>query len=144
MTARAVVERNRTAGDREAIVHKIDELGKVIGAHDYDRAYGMFSDRFRNRIKRSAFDAAWDQWQGNPSLGHITAMKWNQTNIIFQDEPGSGTRVASAYAWLDFEKGSEKARQPLVFRKVSDQWVIDDAPMVFPPERRTRTRGQAQ
>lgn len=137
----AVIERSRTAADRGVIVGQIEELGRYVAAHDYDKAYGMFSDRFHNRVNRAAFDAVWDQAQGYPQLGKVVSMQWNQTSILFQDEPGSGTRVATAYAWVDFEKGGdEKARHPLVFRKVAGKWVVDDAPQIFPSERRRQQR----
>jgi hypothetical protein len=114
-------------------------LGDHVKAREYDKAYAMFSDRFHNRVTRATFDAVWDQAQSLPQLGKITSMEWNQTSIYFQDEPGSGTRVASAYAWVTFERGKEKARHPLVFRKVDGKWFIDDASQLFPSERR-RTR----
>lgn len=136
----AVVERNRTASDRDVIVGQISELGRSIGARDYDKAYGLFSDRFHNRVNRATFDAVWDQHQAVPQLGKIASMEWNQTSIQFEDEPGSGVRVATAYAWVSFEKGGkEKARHPLVLRKAGGTWIIDDAPQIFPAEKR---RGQ--
>ena len=138
--ARAVVERNRTAADRQEIVRQMEELGSHVAARDYDKAYAMFGPRFQSRVNRATFDAVWNQAQSFPELGKITGMQWNQTSIYFQDEPGSGTRVASGYAWVNFEKGGkEKARHFLQFRKVGGKWSVDDAPQMFPTEgRKTR------
>ena len=135
----AVIERSRTAADRRAIVGQIDELGRYIASRDYDKAYAMFSDRFHNRINRSAFDAVWDQAQAFPELGKLVGMRWNETSILFEDEPASGMRVATAYAWVDFEKTrDQRARHPLMFRRVQGKWVIEDAPQLFPSERRRK------
>ena len=133
----AVVERGRTAADRQEIVRQIEELGRHVSARDYEKGYAMFSDRFRNRVDRTTFDAVWDQVHSVPELGKFLGMEWNRTNIYFEDEPGSGTRVATAYAWVNFEKPSkERARHPLQFRKAEGKWVIDDAPQLFQSERR--------
>lgn len=133
----AVVERNRTAADRNTIVTQIEQLGRHLSSREYENAYAMFSERFHKRVDRATFDAVWEQAHAYPELGKIVAMQWNQTSILFQDEPTSGARVATAYAWVDFEKGGkEKARHPLMFRKDQGKWVIEDAPQMFPSERR--------
>ena len=135
----AVVERSRTAADRAEIVRQIDQLGRHVVAKEYDQAYAMFSDRFHNRVDRAAFAAVWDQVHGYQALGRMQGMEWNQTHILFEDEPASGTRVATAYAWVNFEKtGNERPRHPLVFRKVGDKWLVDDAPQMFPRDRPRR------
>lgn len=134
-----MVERSRTAADRQVIIEKIAELGRALDAEDYDKAYAMFSDRFRNRVNRSTFEGVWKQSQSIPELGKIVSMNWNETSIFFEDEPGSGTRVASAYAWVNFAKGTDRARHPIVFRKAGGSWIIDDAPQLFPGERRRPT-----
>jgi hypothetical protein len=132
----AVVEHSRTAADRAEVVSQIHQLGHHVGAREYDQAYAMFSPRFQNRVSRSTFDAVWDQSQQYPDLGKIVSMEWNQTSMFFQDEPDSGTRVANAYAWVSFEKAKDRARHPLVFRKSGGTWKIDDAPQIFPTEKR--------
>ena len=133
----AMIEHGRTAADRREIVRQIEELGRLVAARDYDKAYSMFGDRFRTRVNRTTFDAVWDQHHAVPELGKITGMEWNRTSIYFEDELSSGTRVATAYAWVNFEKPSkERARHPLQFRKAGGAWVIDDAPQIFPSERR--------
>ena len=135
----AVVERSRTAADRNAIVQQIEQLGRHVAAKEYDPAYGMFSDRFRARVDRARFGAVWDQLHAFQGFGKMQGMQWNETHILFEEDPGSGTRVATAYAWVIFEKtGQERPRHPLVFRKVGDKWVIEDAPQMFPRDRGQR------
>lgn len=135
----AVVERSRTAADRGEIVQQIQQLGRHVAAKEYDQAYAMFSDRFRARVDRARFDAVWDQLHAFQGFGKMQGMQWNQTHILFEEDAGSGTRVATAYAWVMFEKtGQERPRHPVMFRKVGDKWVIEDAPQMFPRERGRR------
>jgi hypothetical protein len=136
----ALLERSRTAADRAEIVSQIEQLGRHVAAREYDQAYAMFSPRFQNRVNKATFDGTWDQSQKVSGLGKIVSMEWNRTSILFQDEPESGTRVATAYAWVTFAEGKEKARHPLIFRKSGGTWTIDDAPQIFPVERRSRRR----
>ena len=137
---RAMVERNRGRADHAAIEQRIDELGRYVSAREYDKAYALFSDRFRNRVNRTQFDATWDTAQAYPELGAIRSMKWNQTGLIIEKDPNSPTRVCSAYALVQFEKTSEMARHPLVFRTVGGQWMLDDVPQMFPSRQRRPTR----
>lgn len=136
----SVVERSRGRADREVVAKKIEELGRHVSAKDYEKAYALFSDRFRNRVNRAAFDATWDASQSYPELGRIVSMEWNRTDIAEEQDPASATRVASAYAWVKFEKTDEMARHPVVFRTVGGQWVIDDVPQMFPSRQRRPTR----
>lgn len=136
----AAVERNRTAADRAEIVRQIEQLGRHVAAKEYDQAYTMFSDRFHGRVDRARFDAVWDGLHAFQGFGKMHGMQWNQTDVLFEEDAGSGTRVATAYAWVLFDKtGQERPRHPLLFRKVGDNWVIDDAPQMFP---RDRDRGR--
>jgi hypothetical protein len=137
---RAITDRYQTQADRQAIAAKIEELGRLVKARDYDTAYARFSSRFHNRINRDAFGAKWDLAQGFSNLGHINSMEWNRTNILFQQDVDSGAKVASAAALVRFEKEEEPARYTLEFRKSGQKWEIDDAPSVFPVEKPARRR----
>lgn len=141
--ARQVVSRNQTRADRQEIVARIEELGRYISARQYDKAYAMCSDRFQARVDRARFDATWEQMQNYPTYGAVQSMRWNQTDIFFEEDPDSGAKQGSAYAWVQYEKSKDPVRTPYVFRKVGGQWVIDDAPQVFPAERpRKRPTGR--
>ena len=137
---RAIANRYQTQADRQEIVSKIDELGRLVKAREYDKAYALFSSRFQNRINREAFVAKWELAQGFANLGPIKSMSWNRTNILFENDIDSGARVASAASWVVFEKEQEPARYTIVFRKSGSNWEIDDAPSVFPIERPSRNR----
>ena len=135
----AAVERSRTAADRAEIVRQIEQLGRHVAGREYDAAYAMFSDRFHGRVDRARFDAVWNGLHAFQGFGTMRGMQWNQTDVLFEADPGSGTRVATAYAWVLFDKtGDERPRHPLTFRKVGDKWVIEDAPQMFPRDRDRR------
>jgi hypothetical protein len=133
-----IADRYQTQADRQTIMGRFEELGRLVSAKQYDKAYGLFSARFQNRINPETFAAKWEAAQSYPDLGRITAMEWNHTNILFQEDKDSGARVGYAAAWVRFEKGGEPARYTFDFRRSGQKWEIDDAPSVFPPDKPVR------
>src|SRR4051794_32619061 len=123
---RTVVERFQSKADRQAIAARIEEVGRLVRAEEYDKAYALFSNRFQNRINRQTFESKWESSQAYECLGRIASIEWNRTNIIFQDDPASGARVGYAASWMHFEKGPEPARFTFEFRKSGSNWEIDD------------------
>ena len=138
--AGAVSRHFQSRADRQAILAKMEELGRRIHERKYEQAYALFSARFQNRINRQAFDAGWDAQQNLPDLGPIVSMEWNRTNLEFKDDPDSGARVAYGAAWVRFQKSGEPARYIFEFRKSGPNWEIHDAPTAFPPDRPARRR----
>jgi hypothetical protein len=135
---RAVTERLQTQADRQAIASRIEELGRLVRAKEYDAAYKLFSTRFQNRISRETFGARWEAAQSVRDLGRINSIEWNRTNILFQADPASGARVGFAASWVKFENGNEPARYTFEFRKSGPTWEIDDLPSLFPPPEKPR------
>jgi hypothetical protein len=138
--ARAVADNVQSRADREAIVARMEELGRLVHGRQYEQAYALFTPRFQNRINRATFDANWDLNQKYPDIGEIVGMEWNHTNIDFRDDPNSGARLGNAAAWVRFAKTTEPARYYFEFRKSGPNWLIDDCPTVFPVERAARRR----
>ena len=134
----AVTEHYQSKADRKVIIGQMEQLGRLVRAKDYDAAYNMFNSRFQNRIDRQTFESRWEAAQSYRDLGRITGLEWNRTNILFQYDQASATRVAFAAAWARFENGKEPARYTFDFRKSGSQWQIDDMPSMFPVERRPR------
>jgi len=137
---KAVAERFQSKADREAIAARIEEVGRLVKAKDYDNAYKLFSSRFQNRINRPTFETKWESTQTYQGLGRITSIEWNRTNILFQEDPSSGARVGFAASWIHFEKGEEPARFTFEFRKSGPNWEVDDIPSLFPPDKPARSR----
>lgn len=121
-----------TRSDQQAIAGTITRLGEHIAADNYDAAYAMFSGRFRERVKPDKFKSQWGMIE--TAIGQIRSMEWNRVAMRFEEEPGSGTRVATAMALFHFEGARGEGRQPVILRKTEGTWVIDDMPQVFPPE----------
>jgi hypothetical protein len=137
---RSVAARYQSQADKLAIAARIEEVGRLVRAKEYDKAYQLFSARFRTRIDRPTFEAKWEGAQSYHDVGRITGIKWNQTNILFQADPASGTRVGYAASWINFEKVAEPARYTFEFRKSGPNWEVDDIPSLFPPDKPVRPR----
>jgi hypothetical protein len=137
---KAVAGRFQSKADREAIAARIEEVGRLVKAKDYDNAYKLFSGRFQSRINRQTFETKWESTQTFQRLGRITSIEWNRTNILFQEDPSSGARVGFAASWINFEKGEEPARFTFEFRKSGPNWEVDDIPSLFPPDKPVRPR----
>ena len=144
VAVRSVIERNQSSVDRQEIIRQIEQLGRHIGAKEYDAAYAMMTDRFRSRVSRSEFEAVWEASQSYPTLGRVKSMEWNRTDILFMDDPTTGVRVGTAYGWVRFEKSNDVARHPLIFRKIEGRWQVDDVPQMFQIDRQQRRRTAAQ
>ena len=138
--AAAIADRYQSQSDRQVIAAKIEEVGRLVRAREYDKAYKMFSSRFQNRINPQTFEAKWEAAQSYGDLGRIKSIEWNRTNILFQADPESGARVGFAASWVNFEKGSEPARYTFEFRKSGPNWQLDDVPSLFPTDRPARRR----
>ena len=130
--AREVMERFQRKADRQAIAARIEEVGRLVRAKDYDQTYKLFTPRFQSRINRQTFEAKWEATQSFHDVGRITSIEWNRTNILFQAEPVSGANAAFAASWIRFEKVSEPARYTFEFRKSGSDWQIEDIPSLFP------------
>ena len=137
---RSVMDRFESKADRQVIAARIEEVGRLVRDKDYEKAYGLFSSRFRNRINRQTFDAKWEATQSYPDVGRITSVEWNRTNILFQEDPASGARVGFAASWIHFEKVPEPARYTFEFRKSGSNWEVDDIPSLFPADKPTRPK----
>ena len=137
---REVIQRLQTRADRAAIIARIEEMGRLVNAGDYEKAYALFTPAFQERIKFDVFKARWEETQGFPTYGRIKSMEWNETAIFFQQDPATRVKRGTAAARMRFEKTSEPARQPFEFRYTDGAWMFEDAPQLFPSERRQRVR----
>lgn len=144
VAVRSVIERNQSGVDRQEIIRQIEQLGRHVGAKEYDAAYAMMTDRFRSRVSRSEYEAVWEASQAYESLGRMKSMEWNRTDILFMDDPTTGVRIATAYGWVRFEKSDHLARHPLIFRKIDGRWQVDDVPQMFLIDKQQRRRTAAQ
>ena len=125
--------------DEQAIAALIDQLGQGVSAGRYHDAYGLFSQRFRDRVKEEKFADTWDEVKKGAKAGNVRSMRWNGTGIEHVDDAGTGTRQAWAMMVVTFEQPIDPApRWPLLFAKVDGQWVIDDFPDLFPPEKKPK------
>ncbi len=137
---RELVQWQQSRADRAAVIARIEEMGRLVNAGDYEKAYGLFTPSFQERIKFDVFKARWEETQGFPTYGRIKSMEWNKTAIYFEQDPATRVKRGRAAALMRFEKSSEPARQPFDFRHTDGEWMFEDAPQLFPSERRQRVR----
>lgn len=140
---RQIVSGVAQRADRQAIASMVSRLGQTISAGDYDTAYGMFSDAFRERVSATQFRDTWESVQSSPDLGRVESMRSNEL-VEFEPPTATGEVTGHAGALLKFQKGTEESRMGLVFVKRGGTWQIQDLPVLFPKERGGRRGGGSQ
>lgn len=132
---RALAEYNADRRDADAIEQSITKLGEKLVAADYEGAYGLFSDRFHERITAQHFADVMRFIHENPTYGKLSKATWNRLAEFVVDE-GTNTRLGTAVIILVFEKIPE-IRQQAWFRKLPEgSWVLEDIPSLFPPPKK--------
>lgn len=119
--------------DRQQLSALVETLGAHVVAGEYDQAYALFSERFRQRVNRERFDALWDLLRNHEVVGSLQSMQ--STGLFaFETDRETQTRYAVGMSILRFSKTED--RQQLSFRRDPRQgWQIDDIPSYFPPQR---------
>jgi hypothetical protein len=128
--ARAVQAWNQQS-DEQQVAQLFSTLGRHLARAENDQAYDLFTDRFKARISRQAFDAQWGMVQ--TGVARIKSVEWNGVPMFFQRD-GSGTLMGSSMAVFHFEREGDTGRQGVIVRQEPSGWKIDDMPGVFPQE----------
>lgn len=123
------------SADKAEIRRLIDNLGDHLSREQYSAAYGLFTDRFRERVSEQRFTQAYKELNAHPVGGGIKGMEWNGL-VEFEDNRQSDIRLAYTMASLSFRDVDESGRQSVVLLKEGDRWLIDDLPAMFPREKK--------
>jgi hypothetical protein len=131
-TAGAAIEASR---DQQEIGQLIQKFGSHIANHEYDQAYVMCSDDFRQRVSEGQFA---DKLQTQDRLGGwgvLRSMAWNGVDDWFGTE-ANGNRIAVANTLVSYEKTAQPFQWNLSFLQVYDNsgahWEINGIPSLFP------------
>lgn len=132
--ARKATEGARTREDRHALGRTITELGEKVKAGDFTAAYGMFSERFAQRVPRQQFDERIGFLRESELYGKLKQTSWNGL-VEFTTDDATNTRYATTKVIYELEKTS--LDDTLTFRKTADgRWIFEGMAMLFPPPQR--------
>jgi len=126
-----VVKRFHVSSDEQRIAQLMQQLGQELKGENYDKAYGLFNDRFHDRISRTTFENAFLGYKKLSTSGVIQSIEWNGEPMLMEDQPGNDVTVASGMAFFKFEKDPAPRRSVIVFEKSEGQWRIADIEAVF-------------
>jgi hypothetical protein len=124
------IETVRSISDSEQVDAVLKKFEGDIKGDKYDDAYqNLCDDHFKGRVPQAPFVNLWKIYNGRPMLGRITSI--HSKLLKFDNDPVTDERLGSGLVLIDFEKVKGEDRQGMVFRKVNDQWLIDDMPNLF-------------
>jgi hypothetical protein len=133
-TASAAIEASR---DQQEISQK---LGGYLAGHEYDHAYALCSDDFRQRVSEAKFIDTFQTQDRLGGAGALKSMAWNGVDDWFGSE-ANGDRIAVANTLVSYEKANQPFQWNLSFLKVYDNsgahWEVNDIPQLFPKPRKS-------
>ncbi len=138
LVANAAYVRFSSKSDERVILDQVNDLAAKLKSRDYTKAYELFNDRFKARIKFDAFEGRFKLIAEH--IGGIRSFEWNGVPAQFEVEPSSGTRMGIVICKAQFEKTTDAARWRVLFRNSGDGWMIDDLPDVFPADKAPRNQ----
>jgi hypothetical protein len=126
--------------EEQGVATVLQDLGQDLAAGRYHDAYMRFSDRFKQRVPEEQFTEIWDTAiRQNMALGRVKKINWNG-RAIFDDDAGTGRRLAAAGVIAEFEKPlNPPPRWDVRLSKPGGQggqWQIEDISQVFPQKPR--------
>ncbi len=127
-TAIETAQYNRDTAEIDKVVGK---LGGFMNTGNYDAAYGLFTDKFHERVSKENFIQLMKQAQQSPRMGRVVGMKSNQ-RLSIQFEPNLKLRVAIGMILIDWEKADFDGREEFKFEQIDGNWLIHDIPSFFP------------
>ena len=132
-----LVRRFHVSADERQIAQLMNQLGKYIDTEQYQQAYQLFDDRFRNRVDLAAFQAEFQRINDFPSSGHINLIEWNKQPMQFESNSDTGVVEVEAMALISFKNRHEPSRMIINFQKSDGPWRVDNIPDLFPIKKKT-------
>lgn len=130
VVVRDATEGIRTRADRQAIGKVIADFGEKAKAGDFAGAYGLFSERFTQRVSQTEFSERLKFMRQSELYGKLKQVTWNGL-VDFTTDESTNTRYGVAKMVVELEKTGFD--DTLTFRKVGERWVIDGMNNLFPP-----------
>ena len=126
------IHRYHTGTDERQIAQLMHDLGQDVANGQYDHAYQLFDDRFRERVDAATFANAFKQLPAVGPMGGIKAIEWNREPMRFVELPDAGTTLGEAMGRFTFEKDPLPHRLVVQFQKSDGVWRIADLGQLFP------------
>ncbi|MCS7032799.1 MAG: DUF4190 domain-containing protein [Phycisphaerae bacterium] len=122
-------EAARTASDRAALVALVDQLWQCIRDNRLEQAYALFSETFRQRVDRKAFDDPWNFYRQRNPLERLESTGL----FVFESDPLTDMSFASGQIIIRFQQGeTRETRVRAVFSRRQGQWKIEALPDFYP------------
>lgn len=128
---------------REEVIHRedstqltqiIDQLSAAAKSGDMDKAYGLFSPQFQQRVDKERFSGILKSLQKNPVYGELEYMRWNDVRFQYEQLPNQEDRYANGAMLVKFDKSRDSLRTEMVFKNSGDGWKIYNIPSFFPDQ----------
>ena len=128
------IQRNQLAGEEKQIAVVVHEFGTDIGSSQYNKAYQLFDDRFRERVSQPAFEGTFKGFRTAGPLGGVQSIEWNQQPMTFEDSTDSNNAYASAMTFFQFEHDQPR-RVVMGFEKSDGKRRIHEIEAIFPSKK---------
>lgn len=129
------ISRSHMLADQNQIGQVLHEFGQAIGAEQYEKAYQLCDDRFRERVPLATFANTFHQFRNVGPIGGVRSIEWNHQSMAFEDQPGTDNAYGQAMVFYQFEKDPTPRRLPMGFEKADGVWRINDIEMIFPTKK---------
>ncbi|HEX8523119.1 MAG TPA: DUF4190 domain-containing protein [Tepidisphaeraceae bacterium] len=133
VAARAAISGSREKQNKAALDTTIRKLSDVLVKKDFAAAYQMFDERFRTRVTQQVFQDTMQGWLYNNFYGDLKAITWRHL-AEFQVDDTTGTELAACNLIFNYTQAGE-VRQDAIFRKINNQWTLEDIPSFFPTKK---------
>jgi hypothetical protein len=122
----------RNRADEQQIAKLLSELGRDLVAQNYEQAYALFDDDFRQRVALPIFEQTFRGFTDTAMQGRLRSIGWNHEGMDIQEKPDTGTSIAVAMGMFDFSKFPQPMRMYVSFEKSGGTWRIHDLQALFP------------
>jgi len=117
--------------DQEKLLALIAELDQRMAARDYAGAYQLTTPQFQSRINERRWVDTMLLFEGIADNGGIAGVSWNQTSIVYQDDPQSSLKKAWVGTLFKYRKGAPPNRIVIGFLRQDGKWLINELEALF-------------
>lgn len=129
------IERVRASRVEAQVQGVCNVLAQTLIHEDYQKAWTLFSDRFRaeKKIDFKVFSQRWATMQMSPAAGKVKSLK---SNGLVDIQSGPSAKSMILVGWTNT---AYVGRYDIILGKRNGVWQIDDLPQIFetppPPQR---------